>query len=557
MKWVSVVLAIALFAVVGAVTSAASVGSAGAQTRPFEGQVVTILGGETSPEMVATINASLDAFELTSGMTVVYTPALDPAGQLALQIEAGTRPDLALVDTAQMQTLSADGLLAIVPALFAQEAPTQYPSDLLDLARRAGILYGVPVDVDITSSVWYKPSIFDANGYAVPLLWDGLTSLSNRMINDGNSPFCLGVNSATAPGDVLTDWIEDVLLRLDRDGDLVTDGPEIYDGWAAHEIAFSDPRVVAAFEEVLELWSTAGFTRRGIPGILADDEVVEPAEGLSANECAMVKQGVALAGSLTAAAANDVDVFPLPTGIGEDRLIVDATWAVGLTSRAATQEALAYLGSTEYGLRRAQAQRATFGALSGFVSPRVELRFSPTHPAERSMAEALHTADLIRSDASDHMDPEVAELFRQEALAMLSGKPIADVVAAIDAVLPPIEIPLICAGLEPTIMGTDGDDVLTGTLGNDVIYAGDGDDVVVGGGGNDVICGGLGNDTIWGNSGDDLIRGDEGDDKLRGGPGADEVHGGAGACAAASVTTSCPAARATTYWSTATAALMR
>lgn len=49
-----------------------------------------------------------------------------------------------------------------------------------------------------------------------------------------------------------------------------------------------------------------------------------------------------------------------------------------------------------------------------------------------------------------------------------------------------------CAGLTPTILGTEGADQLVGTAGNDVIFARGGDDTILGGDGDDVICGGTG-----------------------------------------------------------------
>lgn len=56
----------------------------------------------------------------------------------------------------------------------------------------------------------------------------------------------------------------------------------------------------------------------------------------------------------------------------------------------------------------------------------------------------------------------------------------------------------LCQGLQPTILGTDWDDVLVGTSGNDVIHGLGGDDQIDGMGGNDVICGGDGNDVVEG-----------------------------------------------------------
>ncbi len=79
--------------------------------------------------------------------------------------------------------------------------------------------------------------------------------------------------------------------------------------------------------------------------------------------------------------------------------------------------------------------------------------------------------------------------------------------------------PTTCGGLEITIYGTEGDDVINGTPGNDVIAGLGGDDAINGGDGEDVICGGPGNDTIQGQGDEDILLGEEGDDILDGGEG--------------------------------------
>ncbi|HEV2906676.1 MAG TPA: SBBP repeat-containing protein, partial [Actinomycetota bacterium] len=62
-----------------------------------------------------------------------------------------------------------------------------------------------------------------------------------------------------------------------------------------------------------------------------------------------------------------------------------------------------------------------------------------------------------------------------------------------------------CRGVPATIIGSDGNDVITGTSGNDVIAAYGGNDTVDGGAGIDVICAGDGTDTLIGGTGDDTL----------------------------------------------------
>ena len=106
-----------------------------------------------------------------------------------------------------------------------------------------------------------------------------------------------------------------------------------------------------------------------------------------------------------------------------------------------------------------------------------------------------------------------------------------------DPLLLGIDLSERCAGLRPTVVGTDGPDVLTGTDHADVIMGLGGDDRITGLNGHDVLCGGAGADIVDGGNGDDvllggfgadLLRGGNGNDRLTGGPGVDVLDGGRG-----------------------------
>ena len=86
--------------------------------------------------------------------------------------------------------------------------------------------------------------------------------------------------------------------------------------------------------------------------------------------------------------------------------------------------------------------------------------------------------------------------------------------------------PLCLEAMAATIIGTEGDDVLTGTAGPDVIVGLGGADTIRGEDGADLICGGDGDDVIDGGSGNDQIVGNVGNDLMRGGTGADNLGGG-------------------------------
>ncbi|MEM1301429.1 MAG: M10 family metallopeptidase C-terminal domain-containing protein, partial [Pseudomonadota bacterium] len=73
-----------------------------------------------------------------------------------------------------------------------------------------------------------------------------------------------------------------------------------------------------------------------------------------------------------------------------------------------------------------------------------------------------------------------------------------------------------------TVDGADGlDDTILGEGGPDIIDGGLGDDIIFGGAGFDTLFGAEGDDVIFGDAGADLIFGAAGDDRLTGGEGAD------------------------------------
>ena len=71
-----------------------------------------------------------------------------------------------------------------------------------------------------------------------------------------------------------------------------------------------------------------------------------------------------------------------------------------------------------------------------------------------------------------------------------------------------------CNGLNVTILGTNGANVITGTLKPDVIHGLGGNDFIDGNGGDDTICGGDGSDTLIGGTGNDTLVAGLGADSL-------------------------------------------
>lgn len=94
--------------------------------------------------------------------------------------------------------------------------------------------------------------------------------------------------------------------------------------------------------------------------------------------------------------------------------------------------------------------------------------------------------------------------------------------------VPPQDPPVVpsCFGRIPTIVGDEGNNVLTGSPGPDVFWGGGGADLLDGKGGDDRICGGPGRDVLKGGKGRDRLDGGTGFDVVLGGTGRDRCRAG-------------------------------
>lgn len=95
----------------------------------------------------------------------------------------------------------------------------------------------------------------------MPTTWDELITLSDKIIADGEgNPWCVGIDAGPATGWIITDWIEDVVMR--------TAGQEKYNQWVSHELPFSSPEVKHAFDLVGQILFTPDYVLGGSTTIL-------------------------------------------------------------------------------------------------------------------------------------------------------------------------------------------------------------------------------------------------------------------------------------------------
>ena len=268
--------------------------------------------------------------------------------------------------------------------------------------------YGIPADVRLKGLVWYPEQAFRQAGYEVPRSWDDLVRLTDRMVAEGRTPWCVDLGDKPADATVGTDWIEELVLRLG--------GVDAYDRWSHHEVGFSDAVVREAFERF------EGIAAGAAGGGGTTLSHLTQADGVDAMlaqppRCWLQAGSSDLAATLppNAAAGRDVGFFVLPSvsGTSDPSLVGTSDIAVAQTDRPEVREFMRWLLDPQWG------SSWTLHSDSMFLP--ASLTFDPAHCRTRENAEALN-ADRValcrnvheaisggswRFDAVDLMPPAV------------------------------------------------------------------------------------------------------------------------------------------------------
>jgi alpha-glucoside transport system substrate-binding protein len=173
-----------------------------------------------------------------------YTAEIEASGeaeqQAQIRAEAGTLDVYLAPSPGAAASLAQAGSLASLEDMGFDVGQLEelFGEYLVSLGEVDGQHYGIPTNVALKSMVWYPKDDFDKAGYEVPTTWDEMLALSDQIVQDGNTPWCVGLQSEGSTGWPATDWIEDIMLR--------TAGLDVYEQWYTHEIPFNDPAVLNA-----------------------------------------------------------------------------------------------------------------------------------------------------------------------------------------------------------------------------------------------------------------------------------------------------------------------
>jgi alpha-glucoside transport system substrate-binding protein len=214
----------------------------------LEGQELTIWNAWAEPSDKAQFEAVLSYFIDATGIKVQNGSSKNYEEQARIDIAAGSPANVTILpQPGLLADFAAQGALVDLGAETTQWLTDSYSagSSWAALGQYEGkdgavAQYAFPYKQEVKSLVWYSPDNFAEQGYEIPETFEDLLALQDKIIADGGTPWCIGLESGGATGWPATDWIEDILLR--------TQPPEVYDGWVDNSIPFNDPRIVEAIE---------------------------------------------------------------------------------------------------------------------------------------------------------------------------------------------------------------------------------------------------------------------------------------------------------------------
>ncbi|HBE76291.1 MAG TPA: ABC transporter substrate-binding protein [Firmicutes bacterium] len=330
-----------------------------------------------------------------AGVKVTFNTTRDLNAVLATAVKAKTLPDIAILpNPGKLQELAKQGVLMPLNYLSKNEL-RNYAKTWVSLGSYGGKLYGVYFKVANKSVIWYNPKEFKKNGWAVPKTWNELIALDKKIVAAGKTPWSIGSDI----GWPLSDWVENIMIR--------TAGPEVYQKWIDHEIAWTDPAVKKAFQTWGQIVGDPKNLAGGIDGTLATTFQNGAVAVFQENSKAyMYYEGDFMGGIVTSQLpgvklGEDMDFFAFPSidpkyGVP---VVGGADVFVAFSNKPEVKKLMKYLTTV---------QANEIAVKNGFLSQNkgVSLDAYPNVVSKNS-ASILTKAEVYAFDASDLMPPAV------------------------------------------------------------------------------------------------------------------------------------------------------
>ncbi|MEO7020786.1 MAG: ABC transporter substrate-binding protein [Ktedonobacteraceae bacterium] len=372
---------------------------------PTSLDVLNVWSGEEQASFLAVIAP----FTKATGITINLEATRNLNAALTIRTRGNNPPDVAVIpNPPQLRQLAKQNLLVHLDTFLDMAQMRQdYSSDWLDLASYRGHLYALVYKAANKGTIWYSPTSFQKQGYALPTTWGELLTLSTEIARTGQYPWALGVENATASGWPAADWVAEIYLKQF--------GPELYDQWVNHQIPWTHSSIKRAFQLFGQIVGGAHYIAGAPQTVLNtsyDKACYEPFS--TPPQAYMDYLGDFAAGFITtefpkARPSVDFNFFPFPTldPSYAGTVTGGADLVVAMRDNAAVRQFMTYLSTAN-----AQAIWVKRGGATS-INRAVNLADYPNDVA-RASAHMLINATTFRFGAGDMMPVAVQKAFWQK-----------------------------------------------------------------------------------------------------------------------------------------------
>jgi alpha-glucoside transport system substrate-binding protein len=393
----------------------------------LKGETLTIFGPWRG-EDEALFTSVLNYFTEATGVNAKYSSSENYEQQIVIDTQAGSPPNVAILpQPGLLANLASKGYLTPLGDDVASWIKTNYGAgdSWVGYGTYKGkdgkdAFYAFPYKADLKSLVWYVPENFEEAGYKVPTTMEDLIKLSDQIVKDGGTPWCIGLGSGGATGWPATDWVEDLMLRLNA--------PQDYDHWVDNSLKFNDPKVVAAIEEFGKFSKNPKYVAGGVAAVASTDFRDSP-KGLFSvpPKCYLHKQASFIPSFFPEGTklGQDADFFYFPPYASHPELGKPVEGAGTLAT--ITKDSKAARAFIQF-LQTPIAQEVWM-AQSGFLTPYKGVNTAAyANDTLRKEGEILTTATTFRFDGSDLMPGKIgAGSFWTGMVDFVGGKSAKDV----------------------------------------------------------------------------------------------------------------------------------
>jgi alpha-glucoside transport system substrate-binding protein len=372
-----------------------------AGTYKGKGLKVSMYGPFTTDDEVK-FNNSMKPFEDATGIDIQYQGDKEFETTINVRVEGGSPPDIAdFPQPGLMASIAASGKVQDANKMINPDWLKQnYNQGYLDTATvntpNGKILGGVFQRVNAKGLVFYPKKAFDAAGYKAPTTWAELQSLMDQIVKDGDTPWCIGIESGTATGWPATDWTEQMMLR--------TTSLDNYDKWVAGTLPFTDPIVKNAVQKWSDIWFNDKYVYGGRKQIVTTNFGDAPKPMFTdPPKCWLMDQGNFITSFFESIKPGvkggvDYDFFQLPALDPQYGAPVEfgGDLMTAFADRPEVRAVMQYFSTFE-GVRG-------WVSAGGAIAPQKDSDMSAyANPFDRSVAEVLVNASAVRFDGSDLM----------------------------------------------------------------------------------------------------------------------------------------------------------